>query len=90
MSKDIKKYVLSCPDCLQKKHSTQKPAGLLQPHQVPQQKWEKISMDLITALPPTANGHTAILVIVDYLTKMAHLIPTTTEGSSRPKGLDLQ
>jgi hypothetical protein len=39
----------------------------------------KISMDLITALPCTTNGYTAILVVVDYLTKMTHLIPTTTE-----------
>jgi hypothetical protein len=36
-------------------------------------------MDLITTLPETLTGYTAIFVIVDYFTKMAHLIPTKNE-----------
>jgi hypothetical protein len=35
-------------------------------------------MDLITQLPPTDNGHDAIIVFVDKLTKMVHYAATTT------------
>src|SRR5258705_422649 len=37
--------------------------------------WESISMDFIEQLP-TLEGHTAILVIVDHLTKQSLFIPT--------------
>jgi hypothetical protein len=39
-------------------------------------------MDFIMELPLTKNGHTAILVFVDRLTKMVHLVPTTTDVSA--------
>nr|GEY94207.1 putative reverse transcriptase domain-containing protein [Tanacetum cinerariifolium] len=44
--------------------------------EIPMWKWERISMDFITKLPKTSNGHDTIWVIVDRLTKSAHLIPT--------------
>ena len=40
-------------------------------------------MDLITQLPETLHGHTAILVFVDRLTKMVRLVPSTTTVSSK-------
>jgi hypothetical protein len=42
---------------------------------VPDAPWKSISMDFIVSLPES-NGYTAILVIVDCLTKMSHFIPT--------------
>ena len=39
-------------------------------------------MDFITHLPSTKEGHDAILVVVDRLTKMVHLIPTHTKVSA--------
>jgi hypothetical protein len=39
-------------------------------------------MDLITELPCTARGHTAIAVFVDKLTKMTRFAPTTTTCDS--------
>ena len=36
-------------------------------------------MDFIMALPETLNGNTAILVVVDKLSKYTHLIPTTIQ-----------
>lgn len=41
--------------------------------------WDKISCDLITSLPETKSGYTAIYVVVDTLTKMVHFIPTTSD-----------
>nr|GEV06391.1 putative reverse transcriptase domain-containing protein [Tanacetum cinerariifolium] len=37
-------------------------------------KWENITMDFIMKLPKTSNGHGAIWVIVDRLTKLAHFL----------------
>ena len=39
-------------------------------------------MDFITCLPKTAEGHDAIYVVVDRLTKMVHLIPTRTTANA--------
>ncbi|GJS32173.1 putative reverse transcriptase domain-containing protein [Tanacetum coccineum] len=44
-------------------------------------KWERITMDFITKLPKTSNGHDTIWVIVDRLTKSAHFIPTRETDS---------
>jgi hypothetical protein len=39
-------------------------------------------MDLITDLPETSDGHDAIMVVVDRLTKLAHFLPCKKESSS--------
>ena len=50
----------------------------MQPLEIPQGKWESISMDFIVGLPNTRRGHDAIWVIVDRLTKLCRFIPTKT------------
>ena len=40
-------------------------------------------MDLITGLPKTPQGHNAILVICDKLSKMVHYIPTNKHASAK-------
>ncbi|GKA25995.1 putative reverse transcriptase domain-containing protein [Tanacetum coccineum] len=40
--------------------------------EIPQWKWENITMDFVTKLPKTATGQDTIWVIVDRLTKSAH------------------
>nr|GEW51445.1 putative reverse transcriptase domain-containing protein [Tanacetum cinerariifolium] len=42
--------------------------------EIPEWKWEKITMDFITKLPKTTNGYDTIWVIVDRLTKSAHFL----------------
>nr|GEZ41152.1 putative reverse transcriptase domain-containing protein [Tanacetum cinerariifolium] len=59
----------------------QKPSGLLVQPEIPMWKWERITMDFITKLPKTLNGHDTIWVIVDYLTKSTHFIPTRATDS---------
>ncbi|GJR14858.1 putative reverse transcriptase domain-containing protein [Tanacetum coccineum] len=51
------------------------PIGLLVQPDIPEWKWEKITMDFITKLPKTAAGYDSIWVIVDRLTKSAHFLP---------------
>ncbi|GJY95793.1 putative reverse transcriptase domain-containing protein [Tanacetum coccineum] len=53
----------------------QKPSGLLVQPEIPEWKWEKITMDFVTKLPRTTNGYDTIWVIVDRLTKSAHFLP---------------
>ncbi|GJT69946.1 reverse transcriptase domain-containing protein [Tanacetum coccineum] len=49
--------------------------------EMPTWKWERITMDFVTKLPKTSNGHDTIWVIVDRLTKSAHFIPTRETDS---------
>ncbi|GKE80952.1 putative reverse transcriptase domain-containing protein, partial [Tanacetum coccineum] len=51
MKKDIAEYVSKCLTCSKIKAEHQKPSGLLQQPEIPEWKWEKITMDLVTKLP---------------------------------------
>ena len=79
MKGDVAKHVAKCIICQQVKAEVKKPSGLLQPLSVPQWKWEDISMDFIDALPRSKRGNTAIWVIVDRLTKVAHFLPVKSD-----------
>src|SRR5258708_7133844 len=67
-------YIRSCTSCAHTKAMHHKPYGLKQ-LPIPGQPWESISMDFIEQLP-VLEGFTAILVIVDRLTKQSLFIPT--------------
>ncbi|GJV00240.1 putative reverse transcriptase domain-containing protein [Tanacetum coccineum] len=75
MKVDIAAYVSRCLSCSKVKAEHQKPSGLLVQLEIPEWKWEKITMDFITKLYKTANGYDTIWVIVDCLTKSAHFLP---------------
>ncbi|KAJ9557045.1 hypothetical protein OSB04_011659 [Centaurea solstitialis] len=75
MKKDIATYVSKCLTCARIKAEHQKPSGLLQQPEIPEWKWERISMDFVTKLPRTKKGHDSIWVIVDRLTKSTHFLP---------------
>ncbi|GJQ98018.1 putative reverse transcriptase domain-containing protein [Tanacetum coccineum] len=59
----------------------QKPYGLLVQPEIPQWKWEKITMDFITKLPKTSNGYDTIWVIIDRLTKSTYFLPMKENDS---------
>ncbi|GJV43542.1 reverse transcriptase domain-containing protein [Tanacetum coccineum] len=77
----IAEYVGKCLTCSRVKADGQKPFGLLIQPEIPTWKWERITMDFVTKLPKTSSGHDTIWVIVDRLTKSAHLIPTRETDS---------
>ena len=52
----------------------QRPAGLLQPLEVAERKWEHVTVDFLTYLAWTSLGHDTVWVIMDWLTKLAHLL----------------
>ncbi|GKE49592.1 putative reverse transcriptase domain-containing protein, partial [Tanacetum coccineum] len=75
MKRDVAEYISRCLTCSKIKAEHQKPSGLLQQPEIPEWKWEKITMDLVTKLPRSSSGYDAIWVIVDRLTKSAHFLP---------------
>ncbi|GJU57319.1 reverse transcriptase domain-containing protein [Tanacetum coccineum] len=74
MKRDIATYVSECLTCAKVKVEHQRPSGLLQQPEIPEWKSESITMDFITKLPRTRNGHDAIWVVVDRLTKSTHFL----------------
>ncbi|KAI0992596.1 hypothetical protein K3495_g15589 [Podosphaera aphanis] len=81
MRATVGQYVRNCDTCARIKPVRHAPFGYLKPLEIPQKRWESISLDFITGLP-TSSGFDALLVVVDRLTKMAHFIPTTTACSA--------
>ncbi|GJY00114.1 putative reverse transcriptase domain-containing protein [Tanacetum coccineum] len=75
MKRDIAEYVSRCLTCSKIKAEHQKPSGFLQQPEIPEWKWEKITMDFVTKLPESSSGHDMIWVVVDRLTKSAHFLP---------------
>ena len=82
MKKDALEYTKQCLICQKVKAERIKIPGKLQPLDIPEMKWECISMDFIKALPKVAKNFDSIFVVVDWLTKVAHLIPTQTIAST--------
>jgi len=86
VTKEVKQYVEGCNACQQNKNCTEQSAGKLIPNFIPEKPWTYISVDFITKLL-LAQEYDSILVVVDWLTKMVHFIPTTertmTEGLAR-------
>ncbi|GJV81498.1 putative reverse transcriptase domain-containing protein, partial [Tanacetum coccineum] len=75
MKADIATYVSKCLTCARVKAEHQRPSGLLVQPEIPQWKWDNITMDFITKLPKSSQGYDTIWVIVDRLTKSAIFVP---------------
>ena len=81
MKNDVVNFVSRCLTCQQVKAEHQRPADLLQPMEIPEWKWDQVTMDFVSGLPRAKNNHDSIWVIVDRLTKSAHFIPVLTTYS---------
>ena len=79
---DVAQYVQDCEMCSRNKAPNTKKAGLLSPLPIPGRPWESIGMDFITHLPRTKAGYTALYVVVDRLTKLVHMTPTTDTATA--------
>ena len=74
MRKHVRQFIKECESCQRNKTDNLKPAGLLQPLQIPSQVWVDISMDFIDGLP-LSKGYNVILVVVDRFSKYCHFLP---------------
>ena len=77
MSHYIGEYTKTCNSCLQTKVQRQPPIGKLHPLQIPEARWDTLSVDFIMELPE-AHGFNAVMNVVDSVSKHAHFIPTNT------------
>ena len=75
MKRDIADFVKRCMTCQKVKAEHQKLGGMLQPLQIPEWKWDQITMDFVTGFPRVRGGYDSIWVIIDRLTKSAHFLP---------------
>ena len=85
MSRMVGAYTKTCETCLRCKVLRRRPIGELHPLPTPEGRWERVSVDFITELPP-AHGFDAVMVVVDSTTKRPHFLPThtlvTAEGAA--------
>nr|GEU30164.1 hypothetical protein [Tanacetum cinerariifolium] len=75
MKADIATYVSKCFICAKVKAEHQRPSGLLVQPEIPQWKWDNITMDFITKLSKLSQGYDTIWVIVERHTKSAIFVP---------------
>ncbi|GJS20608.1 putative reverse transcriptase domain-containing protein [Tanacetum coccineum] len=80
MKADIATYVRKCLTCAKVKAEHQRLSGLLVQPEIPQWKWDNITMDFVTKLPKSSQGYDTIWVIVDRLTKSALFLPMRETG----------
>ena len=88
MSRNTKKFCETCDVCQKTKFNQTKKMGALRPSHIPLWPFETVSLDLITGLPPLGEErYTAILIIMDKLTKFGLFIPMhntlTQEGFTK-------
>ena len=75
----VKRHIALCDLCQRVKSDHQRPSGLLVSLDIPDRKWESITIDWIVRLPEVhyqRRKYDGILVVVDRATKMTHLIAT--------------
>lgn len=83
LHRTCKRYVARCKVCQQNKTSSRTPVGLLMPLPVPLQRWQDLSLDFVSGFGPGDDPRNEeILVVLDRLTKMCHLIPTSSHIKS--------
>ncbi|XP_042404664.1 uncharacterized protein LOC121994816 [Zingiber officinale] len=83
MKKDIATFVAQCLVYQQIKAEHQRPARLLQKIEIPEWKWEHITMDFVVGLPRTRKGHDAIWIEI-------HDLPLDFGGVQQAMGTELR
>jgi len=71
---DVKEYVKGCVACRRAKRSTVKPPGRPQLTPVPERAFGELAFDW-KSMPMSKNGYDQYLVVVDRLTRYAHIVP---------------
>ncbi|GKC11301.1 putative reverse transcriptase domain-containing protein, partial [Tanacetum coccineum] len=83
MKAKITTYVSKCLTCARVKTEHQIPSRLLVQPEIPQWKWDNVTMDFVTKLPKSSQGHDIICVVVDRLTKSAIFTPIRETDSMK-------
>jgi len=78
VTRDVRRYVEGYDLCQRMKIRMEEPAEKLKLGEMPKKPWSHLTVDFITKLPVVA-GKDAILVVCDWLSKMAHFVATIEE-----------
>jgi len=85
MSRYVGQYVHTCDLCLRTKPIRQALVGELHPLQIPDLRWDTLSVDFVVELL-LFSGYDAVMTVVDSVSKRTHFIPThttvTAEGAA--------
>ena len=75
MTDHVREFVKSCFLFQSEKSDHTLSTGKLQSVQLPQEKWQVISLDFSTDLPLTRNKKDSIFTVVDKATRTVHSVP---------------
>ena len=75
---DTVRYVTSCDSCQRHKPRNSQPEGLLVPLAIPDDRFDTVAIDFMS-LPKSKDGFDSCFIIVDKLTKLVSLTPTTSK-----------
>ena len=80
LKRRVQAFVSTCDICQRFKSEHHLPRGHVEMMDLPQQKWQSVSMDWISLPAVVASGHQydEVLTVTDRATKMVHLIPTSS------------
>ncbi|GKB97242.1 putative reverse transcriptase domain-containing protein [Tanacetum coccineum] len=90
MKKDIALYVSKCLTCSKVKAAHQKPSRLLQQPEIPEWKWENITMDFLTRLPRTSSGYDSIWKALGTQLDLSTTYHPKTDGQSECMETDIR
>lgn len=65
LSLTVKHYVRTCRDCQRRKPPPGRPAGLLQPVQIPEKLFEQVGTGLLAPYPLSSSGNKFVIVATD-------------------------
>ncbi|GJT52180.1 putative reverse transcriptase domain-containing protein [Tanacetum coccineum] len=83
MKGEIATYVSKCLTCAKVKGEYQKPSGLLVEPEIPQWKWEKITMDFVTKLPKTSSGQDTIWYLKEVVSRHGVSVSIISDRDNR-------
>ena len=75
MIKEIKEWLLTCPECQQRRNPKNKPPLLPRPGVTANKPFQVVAVDIIGPLPQSTEGFKWILVFIDVFTKFAEAFP---------------
>jgi len=83
MAADARRYVAGCELCQRNKPDLRGRQGLPLSLATPSRAWEVVCMDFVGPLPRTERGRTAVMVVVDKLTRWVYYIPMSVNDTAQ-------
>ncbi|GJS23954.1 reverse transcriptase domain-containing protein [Tanacetum coccineum] len=75
--------IRKCLTCAKVKVEHQRPSGLLQQPEIPEWKWERITMDFVTGLPRTSSGYDSIWYLKEVVCRHGVPLSIISDRDSR-------